>query len=157
VPAVELTFGDPAAGWLVVTLRAGDVDVVIDASDVPNDWLTELVVACDNLLDPPVSPIVEIHEEPRWTELRFRRATSDDAVTLEVMRRPGHSRGQRVSAVVSTRGTIDEIVVPMWRALSALRGRVSAEHFAREWSWSFPDRELAQLGARLRARRANAP
>jgi hypothetical protein len=148
VPALELTFGDPESGWLVVTLRAGDVEIVVDASDVPNDWLTTLVVACDNLLEPPASPVVEIHEEPRWTELRLRRAARDDDVVLDVVRRE--------IVVMSTRGTIDEVVVPIWRALSALRGRVSAEDFAREWSWPFPDRELAQLGARLRGR-ANAP
>jgi hypothetical protein len=142
VPRLEVTLDDPESGWLVVTLRADDVEVVVDASDVPNDWLTELVVACDNLLEPPASPVVMIHEEPRWTELRFRRAL-EDSVTLDIVRDE--------IAVLSMRGTIEEIVVPIWHALSALRGRISGEDFAREWSYPFPDRELAQLAARLRA------
>jgi hypothetical protein len=153
VSALKASFDDPSSNWVMLTLRAGDAVLDVTFAATPNNGFLDIALALDNVLDPPCTPTAVLHDGGHGYYLEFRRDSSEDDVILEIIRRVFHRPSREGELLLSVRGTVEDVVVPLWRALSALRGRLSDEQLARGWRWPFPDRELAQLAARLRARR----
>src|SRR5215813_10657582 len=123
---LEVSFDDPAHGWVCLTINCGDKSAAITASYTPSDSFLNLTNALYSLLHYEGEATAIWHEEPAETELRFSRLK--DLVGLEVWSFFDHRRddgkGERVLAVS---GSYEKICLPFWRALRSLQGRFSNE------------------------------
>jgi len=146
---LEVRLGEPEHGWIRLTIRTGDAEFEDHVSNVPSNSLEDLVRALANLADGDASVSVSWMLEPARCDLEFQR--TGDTVRLDVVLHRGAATiASRSERLFSVSGTFAEMCLPFWRALRALRGRVSPEELRRRWGHEFPERELDQLTTRIK-------
>jgi hypothetical protein len=94
-------------------LTAGDKAVVIDASDVPNNPLQELVAALEAAASGKESS-VWWHLEPDGYFTNFKPEGSEVQFNLELATR---SERRLAESIISVRGSKAEVLLPFWRFL----------------------------------------
>jgi hypothetical protein len=143
----RFTLDPPSAGWLRVglLLDAGAVSVV--GSQVPRDWLRDLVDATRVFLQAGLTQRVEIFTEPEWWRLSLVEDTDGAWMALsQVLPRGGGTPALTGRVAVAHRA---ELCVPIWRALRRLQsGFPDAPSPA--WTYPFPTEALADLTSVVR-------
>ena len=141
---LRVRFGRAEHGWLPVELDAGDQHLAFVASYV-YDSLSQLVQALITLLAAEGLTIAKWNTEP--AEYEFRFSPSEDAARLEVVEfadtRRVQAQGTTVFAIDASRR---EVVLPFWRALSALQTDAG---FEQGWGTPFPSRDMRLLSKQL--------
>lgn len=136
---------NPNAGWMeLVATTATEVRVLV--SYTPNDFLAELIGAL-SLAVQGVSGVAVAMTEPDVFELVLE-PQQDGAVSLTVVEYPGGRKGRGRNVLV-VQGTPTEVVLPFWRALKSLQGRISPEEYARAMRREFPTLALQRLSRLL--------
>ena len=129
----------PSNGWLPLQLDALGQSVRIDASDVPNNPVQELVEALDMAASGTPS-YVWWHLEPDGYFMHFMPIKEE--VEFKLHFAPGSERS-RSQEVLSTTGSQVEILLPFWRFLREFQSHSYAEP---HWTTVNYDRILA-IGA----------
>jgi hypothetical protein len=119
MPLIGLQYDPPSHGWLTLRLTAGDKTVVIDASDVPNNPVQELIAALEAAASGAESS-VWWHLEPDGYFTNFRPVGSEVHFSLEFAAR---SEKRKVEPIVSVRGSKAEVLLPFWRFLRDFESR----------------------------------
>jgi hypothetical protein len=151
---LEVNVSSPQAGWLDIELQTPACALLIQASYTPNDFLQELLTALSLSLIGSEGVAVA-SAEPNVFKFVFSPADRPDLLSLQVIEYP-HRKGPRGQGrtSLSIEGTKDSVVVPFWRALRSLQGRVSAEDFRsamrREFPYATLERVSKQLGKERR-------
>jgi hypothetical protein len=123
VPRIRIQHTPPSHGWLSLQLSVGDRHVSIDASDVPNNPVQELVDALD-LAASGASAQVWWHLEPDGWFMSFE--PDGDDVRLQLDFAP-HSERSRAQPALRLRGPRAEILLPFWRFLRDFQSRAYPE------------------------------
>jgi hypothetical protein len=140
---ISLAFGEPEHGWLAVTLRYGEREHFVDASDVPMDSLLLLANAVLVVLQTDESDAtVSWSLEPDFEVWRIRRSAERFVLSI---RSPEGGEAEFVFA----QGSAGEICAPIWRGLRRLQVCPSWLRPGHTWSHPFPERELRAIGVAL--------
>jgi len=113
MPPIGLRHDAPSHGWLTLRLTAGDKTVTIDASDVPNNPLQDLIAAIEAAATGTESS-VWWHLEPDGYFTNFKPAGSEIHFSVEFATR---SEKRLAQCVVSVSGKREEVLLPFWRFL----------------------------------------
>jgi len=145
---LHVSFGEPDAGTIEITLRHELETVYIGASYIYNSFHT-LVEALIRLKNSADEAVVVWQCEPSEYEFRFN--SLDTAVNLQVLLfpEPGRSVFDEPPPKLTITGSYEEVCLPFWRALRQLQGRFSEEEWQARWHGPFPSRELDLLTAAL--------
>ena len=115
--------GIPEHGWLTVNLRAADLNISFETSDVPTNpieqLISSLILLTEGVSEPPT---VSWHLEPSYYHFDFREA--NNLVTLSI------STSEPTTSNNELSGTFEEIIFPIYREL---RKFGSAEHQEPHW------------------------
>ena len=143
-----VSFGEPDAGTIEVTLRHGAETVHIGATYICNSFHA-LAEALIRLRNSAGEAIVVWQCEP--SEYEFRFSDQAGAVSLQVLLFPGQERSvfDELNSKLTVTGSYEEVCLPFWRALRQLQGRFSEEEWQARWHGPFPSRELDLLTAAL--------
>jgi len=123
MPLIELRFDPPSHGWLTLRLTAADKTVVIDASDVPNNPLQELIAALEAAASGMESS-VWWHLEPDGYFMNFKPVGSETQFNLEFATR---SERRLSETIVSVSGSKAGVLLPFWRFLRDFQSRTYQE------------------------------
>ena len=133
---LRVKFGEPKAGWLLVELHSGGVDVSFGISYIVSD-LRQFVEAVHSLSFAEGSQSVLWYAEPTEYEMRFCR--DKEMVHFQIVEFPDGGRtGASGIILLDVSGPYAEIALPLWRAMRALQGRCTAAEFAERWKAPFP-------------------
>jgi hypothetical protein len=103
----------PSHGWLSLQLSIDGQDVEIDASDVPNNPIQELIDTLDRVVN-GIESTVWWNLEPDGYFMTFTPLGEDIALRLEYAQLSDRNRSR---VVVAVRGQRAEILLPFWRFL----------------------------------------
>jgi hypothetical protein len=120
---IGLRYDPPAHGWLTLRLTAGDGTVVIDASDVPNNPLQDLIAALEAAAAGAESS-VWWHLEPDGYFMNFKPVGHEIHFSLQFATR---SERHLAESIVSVSGSKAEILLPFWRFLRDFESRAHQE------------------------------
>ena len=123
MPLIELRFDPPSHGWLTLRLTAADKTVVINASDVPNNPLQELIAAVEAAASGMESS-VWWHLEPDGYFMSFKPLGSEIQFNLEFAAR---SERRLSESIVSLSGSKPAVLLPFWRFLRDFQSRTYQE------------------------------
>ena len=120
---ISLRHEPPSHGWLQLQLDVEGRTVGIDASDVPNNPIQELVEAIERAATGEKS-CVWWHLEPDGYFMHFAPAEKEIELRLEFAPRSERSRSQ---AILSFQGGRAEVLLPFWRFLREFQSHSYAE------------------------------
>jgi hypothetical protein len=123
MPLIGLQYDPPSHGWLTLCLTAGDKTIEIDASDVPNNPLQELIAALEAAASGAESS-VWWHLEPDGYFMNFKPMGSEIQFSLEFATR---SERHLSESIVSVSGSKAEVLLPFWRFLRDFQSRTYQE------------------------------
>jgi hypothetical protein len=116
---ISLKHKPPSHGWLSLALRVGDQVVEIDASDVPNNPVQDLLAAVEGAaLGCPAS--VWLNLEPDGYFMHFTPVGAEVEFKLEYATR---SQPSLARLVLSGSGSRSEVLLPFWRFLRDFQSR----------------------------------
>jgi hypothetical protein len=144
---INLKFGSPDHGWLIVELSCNQNKRTLDVSDVPPDSLCMLATAVLRLVEGKSTEVlVEWSLEPDYETWILRR--SGDAYELDI-RAPGPDN----KIFRFAEGGIVEICFPILRALKSLAADPvwCAPTADLAWSNPFPAQVVAALSESLKS------
>ena len=113
----------PSHGWLPILLEASGHSVTIDASDVPNNPIQELIEAIDQAASGAQS-CVWWHLEPDGYFMQFTPSRDEIEFKLSFSPNSAHSQSKEV---LSVRGSRAEVLLPFWRFLREFQSHSYAE------------------------------
>lgn len=107
----------PSHGWLPLRLAVGNRTIEIDASDVPNNPIQDLIEALGRAASGSEA-CVWWHLEPDGYFMHFKPIGSTVMLDLEFA--PDSARSQ-ASSVLSLLGDPAEVLLPFWRFIRAFQ------------------------------------
>ena len=119
--AIKMSCEAPRHGWMGVSLTVGAQVVEIDASDVPNNPVADLLDALD-LATYGTPSQVWWHLEPDGYFMHF--TPDGDRVHFRIDFAPdSDSRSARVHTVAETSGSRAQVLLPFWRFVRNFQSR----------------------------------
>ena len=108
---IHVSYQPPLHGWLTISILVDGQTVEIDASDVPNNPVEDLLVAL-NLAANGVPSSVWWHLEPDGYFMHF--TPDGDEIQFKLVFAT-ESDGARGREVAETRGNAAQVLLPFWR------------------------------------------
>jgi len=136
IAPVELSYEPPAHGWIKLRLTIFDREIEIDASDVPNNPVQQLVVAV-RALSEGRDASVWWHLEPEWYVMRFRHTLGGIRLDIERCQSPDDEASKQ--SIVAYSGV--DVMEPFLGFLRDFRLRDFSEYDWPKVDW----RPLGQL------------
>lgn len=126
----QITYQAPTNGWLVLTFALDGKLIEIDASDVPNNPVQELISALEDIAR-GLDSSVWWHLEPAGYFMYFERVSEEVRLRIDYSNdsKRGHSK-----EVAVIRGSPAQILKPFWRFL-----REFQSHSFTEPHWPYVD------------------
>ncbi|HEX2914611.1 MAG TPA: hypothetical protein VH186_27665 [Chloroflexia bacterium] len=136
-----IQFSEGNSGWLKVQIHSNETIVTFTASYVPYDSIYELTKGLSTFLSVGSNQRVSWNTEP--IEYDFLFSKSGDKIRFEIVEYADNRRLTGTGKTVfNITGTVDSIVVPIWRALRNLE---YSDYFEQEWKHKFPHQEMKFL------------
>jgi hypothetical protein len=136
---------NPQNGWIEVAVSTTEEDFKEADSYAPNDFILELTTAL-SLAMRGVVGVAVASCEPITYEWIFSDVTGTNMTHLRIIKYPDWNRNRKAACVVlSFQATKLGIVLPFWRALRSLEGRVSAAEYREAMRRDFPSSCLQRL------------
>lgn len=110
-PDIHVSYKPPSHGWLTLTVLVNEKTVEIDASDVPNNPVEELLSALE-LAANGVPSSVWWHLEPDGYFMYFTPSGNDVQFKLVFAAASEPARGREV---LETHGSPRQVLLPFWR------------------------------------------
>ena len=118
-PDIHISYEPPLHGWLTMTILVNEEIVKIDASDVPNNPVEDLLAALD-LAATGVPSSVWWHLEPDGYFMYFTPHGKDVQFKLVFATESEPARGREV---VEARGNAVQVLLPFWRFVREFQSR----------------------------------
>ena len=142
---LPVSFLKPQDGWIEFAVRTTDEEFEEFVSYTPNDFVLELATAL-SLAMQGGDGVAVASCEPITYELKFSGVTATDMTHLLIVKYPDWKRNRKSACVeLSFQATTFGIVLPFWRALRDLEGRVSATEYRETMRRDFPTSGLQRL------------
>jgi hypothetical protein len=134
-------------------------EFVCRASQIPNDFLDELVTALTGILQRKLSTVAAAHGEPNTFEFRFYRRPFTQEIRFELVGFPGFAARDpaRGDPVLALGPNGDAVCRAFWFGLRELQLRISAEAYQAEMEFPFPTPGLDELSELLGGEIASGP
>jgi hypothetical protein len=113
---MKFEIGNPEHGWVNIKLSHNETEIEFDASDVPNNPISELILAIESALS-GIDSLVWWNLEPAGYYFKFKISGSE--LELEVLYSINSIESQAQSILVVS-GSCHELLVVFWRALRKL-------------------------------------
>jgi len=142
---INISFGSPDHGWLIVELSCNQSYRSLDVSDVPVDSLYMLATAVLQLVEGrSTEALVAWSLEPDYETWVLRR--SGDTYELDIQAEPD----KKIFRFAE--GGVEEICLPILQALQSLAANPAWCTPTADLAWSnpFPVQEVAALSERLK-------
>lgn len=120
---ISIQHSPPKYGWLTLSLCVGSQEFVIDASDVPNNPVQELLSALEEA-SAGRTAAVWWNLEPDGYFMRFEPTVDGMQFRLEYSR---NSNVNGVSIIATLHGTVAEVLLPFWSFLREFQSRNYSE------------------------------
>ena len=143
--ALVVRFDPPIVGILPLEASSGPEKISLEASYVPNDFLTDLVTALSLVTTTQGRWFAIANAEPTEVELFFNRAAWGVKLTIK--------RDNSECEPFTFEGSVREVILPFWRALRRLQ---HDEEFLSIWKGPFPHMEMKRLSERVGTIKAQA-
>jgi hypothetical protein len=151
--ALKVKFADPCAGWLGLEISTPREQFNAAVSFTPNDFVLELTTALSLSLQGMDGTAIASCE-PNTYEFTFVPSRLADAVRLKIMEyRDWKRRPSEGIAVLSVQASRREVILPFWRALRALEGRITRECYLEAFRRDFPGDCLQRVSQMIDALR----
>ncbi|MFZ6873882.1 hypothetical protein ACO0LF_17640 [Undibacterium sp. Di27W] len=123
MPLLQISYTPPSHGWLALTLTLDGKVLEIDASDIPNNPVQELITALEDIVRGQDSS-VWWNLEPAGYFMYFERAAENLKLRIEYADdgMPGHAK-----EVAVIQGRPAQILKPFWRFLREFQSQAFAE------------------------------
>lgn len=125
-----------------VGLKFGRQRFLAAMSCRPYESLEELMRALTAVMSGAKSATVRWNEEPE--EFDFVFSEVDGECRLEVIRYTSHLRRDGAT-VFTAQSSREDICVPFWETLNAMKQDLVVDEFARNWRREFPAKEYSEL------------
>lgn len=142
---IDVLLGEPAHGWLPLTLNVDGVVLELDVSDVPVNPVEELC-ECLGLVFQGVEASVWWHLEPTWYQFHF--APTPREVVFSIWKSTSHQGA--VTNVLQHTGDIGSVILPFYRAFKHFNSRIINE---KHWPRTAPEK-VSRLAEAVRAQKA---
>lgn len=149
---LSVEFSPPRHGWIQLSLKSGDQNILIPVSYVPFDSLEELAAAVAAFLESGREGVARINSEPDEYDLVFEAGARPGALRLKVVHYPRGRRASSPEVLLHDEGEAIQTGRSVWRAFRKLESRFVPDH----WTHRFPSKIVADLD-RLTAKPASAP
>ncbi|MEO6392973.1 MAG: hypothetical protein ABIP75_14080 [Pyrinomonadaceae bacterium] len=143
---LRITFNSPQSGFMSIGLKFGRQRFLAAMSCRPYESLEELMRALTAVMSNAETALVRWNEDPE--EFDFVLSAASDECKLEVIRYTSHLRRDG-APVFTAQGTREQICLPFWETLNAMKQDLVVDEFARNWRRAFPFREFAELEAAM--------
>lgn len=120
---IAISHQPPSHGWLTLQLTVDEQIIEIDASDVPNNPVQELISTLYSAAG-GTSASVWFHLEPDGYYVHFEPVGSDIGFRIDYAAESERSRSNNILSIVGSR---EEILLPFWRFLRDFQSRGYAE------------------------------
>lgn len=142
---LQVRLSNPQNGWMEVSVSTPNGEFKEAVSFTPNDFVLELTQAL-SLSMQGVDGLAVASCEPVTYELRFSGVTETKMAELQIHKYPDWNRNRKSAcAVLSFQATRLGVILPFWRALSSLEGRVATPEYRRAMRRDFPSSCLERL------------
>lgn len=119
MPHINVKCRPPSHGWLALKLKVNEHTIKIDASDVPNNPMQELLFALDNAAH-GMEASVWWNLEPDGYFMRFTPVGSEVEFALDFAIRSERAQSR---PVLSARGSRSTVLLPFWRFVRDFQSR----------------------------------
>ena len=113
---MKFEIGNPEHGWVNIKLSHSETEIEFEASDVPNNPISELIRAIESALN-GIDSLVWWNLEPAGYYFKFTILGSE--LELEVLYSINSTESQAQTILV-VHGSCHELLVVFWRALRKL-------------------------------------
>jgi hypothetical protein len=142
---LQVSLSAPQNGWIELAVSTPEEEFREAVSFTPNDFLLELATAL-SLTMQGIDGVAVASCEPVTCEVTFVGVAGTNMTRLQVVRCPDWNRtGKSARVVLSFQATRLSIVLPFWRALRSLEGRVSATDYLEAMRRDSPSSCLQRL------------
>jgi hypothetical protein len=142
---LQVTLSNPQNGWIEFAVSTTEEVFKEAISFTPNDFVLELAAAL-SLAMQGVDGMAVASCEPNTYELTFSEVSATNMTHLQVVKFPDWNRNRKSACMVlSFQATRFGIVLPFWRALRSLEGRISATEYREAMQRDFPSPCLQRL------------
>lgn len=145
---LRVTFNSPQSGYMSVGLKFGRQRFLAAMSCRPYESMEELLSALTAVMSDAESAVVHWNEEPEEFDFVFKVSAVE--CKLEVIRFTSHLRRDGES-VFAANGTREQICLPFWETLKAMKQDLVVDEFARNWRRDFPFKQFEELEAVIEA------
>ena len=139
---LKVHLGKPEHGWVLVTIEHNSTKIEFHGSDVPNNPIQDLNDALYKTINGEPSE-VWWHLEPAGYFFTFEN--SNNKVILKVLYADDFEISE-AKEVMSIEGTVESILVPMWRGLKVF---LSYNPIEPHWP-EVPTNEIINFGEKLK-------
>jgi len=144
---LEVCLSNPENGWIEVAVSTTEEDFKEAVSYAPNDFILELATAL-SLAMQGVNAVAVASCEPVTYEVTFSGVSGTNMTHLQIVWYADWNReGKSARAVLSCQTTRLGIVLPFWRALRNLEGRLAATEYREAMRRDFPSSCLPVFGS----------
>ncbi|MFZ6778715.1 hypothetical protein ACO0LD_17975 [Undibacterium sp. Ji83W] len=127
---IQIAYQAPNNGWLALTLTLDGKIIEIDASDVPNNPIQELIAALEDVVR-GLDSSVWWHLEPAGYLMYFERVSEEVRLRIDYSNNSKRSHAKEVAVI---QGSPAQILKPFWRFL-----REFQSHSFNEPHWPYVD------------------
>lgn len=120
---IRLSHRAPSHGWLALQLVADGHSFEIDASDVPNNQVQDLISALYSAAG-GAEAVVWLHLEPDGYFMHFQPVGENIRFRLDYATESDRSRSRDIFIIESSR---EDMLLPFWRFLRNFQSRKYAE------------------------------
>jgi hypothetical protein len=146
---LHVILSSPHDGWIEVTVGTEKTEFAEAVSYTPNDFITGLVKAVCLLMEGQ-DGLAVASCEPTTYDFRFSKETDTEKCQFDIVGFPDWHRHEHSGEVVfSFRASKEEVVLPFWRALRNLEGRIAASEYRDAMRREFPSPCLQRLSRLL--------
>jgi hypothetical protein len=143
---LNIDFSDPEFGWIIISVDNGVDSITIEADSKFNSF-QELTMGLFVLTSEDNQFTVTWLEEPDVTEWRFTKFAED--IVFENWRLPF---AKTAELKMQFSGSFQEVCIPFWRALQALKNRWERAELEKSLEDDFPFIDLERLTAEIESR-----
>lgn len=147
---LRITLDNPKSGWVFARLTDGDKELVLGASHVPTDAVSDLVDAVERL-QTATSADCCWSQEPGELHWKLRRIGSE--LELEILKFDDGSPGQHwreSECIFKANGKWITFARQLLSSLELIRVNLGRDGYQREWREPFPAREQERLRAAIK-------
>jgi hypothetical protein len=146
---LAVDFSAPKHGWIPLSFRRGEDELLLDVSHTPFDGLEELAGAAAAFLEARRHGIARLNAEPDEYDVMFEAGTDPGSLRVTALHSPRRRRASGAVVVWVHEGAPIQIGRTLWRAFRKLESRFDSA----QWAHRFPPgivERLDQLTAQER-------